>query len=173
MHLKRTLNSKVLFPLMLLLSSVLLPNAQAQDETQLPIEIEADSLDSQDLTGLSRYLGNVIVTQGTLTLSGDQLDLHHPQRQLEKMVVTGQPAQFRRYMSEQEAWLNGHADTIIYYDQQQKVELIGQAFMQQEGRHKITGPRLFYDLEAQTLTAGSSEQQEGRVSVTLIPDEER
>lgn len=134
-----------------------------------PIQIEADSLDAQDAKGITLYKGNVHVTQGDTQLSGDQVEIFHPDRQLHTLTTVGQPAHFRHVEPSQHAHIKGHASTIIYYAQQRKVHFIGEAYLEQEQAHIIQGPVLIYDMENQTLSAGSTEQQTGRVKMTLTP----
>lgn len=145
---------------------------QAQDETNLPIDIEANELDAQDQIGLTIYSGEVIATQGSLTLTGDRLEIQHPDRQVQKITTTGAPATFKRFLTEENAWINGQADTIIYLTQTRQVELIGQAYLEQEGTHKIEGPKLVYDMNAQTLNAGQTEKESGRIKMTITPKSE-
>lgn len=142
------------------------------DETKLPIDIEANTLNAQDQHGLTVYSGQVIATQGSLTLTGDQLEIQHPNRQVQKITTTGQPATFKRFLSEQNAWIKGKADTIIYLTEVRKIELIGQAYLEQEGTHKIEGPKLIYDMRAQTLNAGQTESESGRIKMTITPNVE-
>jgi lipopolysaccharide export system protein LptA len=155
----------------------LLPNHQAwsqseqQDETQLPIEVEADRLHAEDQAGLTVYQGHVIAKQGSLTLKGDKIEIRHPNRQLERMTTTGQPAYFERYLSEQQAWVKGHADTLIYYTQPRRVELIGSAYLEQENQHKIQGDKLVYDLDQQTLNA-ISDQSDSRIKMIITPQKD-
>lgn len=166
------------YPINLLIMALLIFSHQAwsneatQDETKLPINIEADRLDAQDQAGISIYHGNVIATQGSLTLKGEQLKIEHPQRQVQRVTVIGKPATFRRFNVEEQTWISGQADSLIYYANQKQVELIGNAQLEQEGTHSIQGPKLQYDLEQQTIQAGGTTEQPGRVSVTITPKED-
>lgn len=145
---------------------------QTSDETTLPIDIEANKLDAQDQQGLTIYSGQVVATQGSLTLTGDRLEIEHPDRQVQKITTTGNPATFKRFLAEENAWIKGKADTIIYLNQTRQVELIGQAYLEQEGTHKIEGPKLVYDMNAQTLNAGQTEKEAGRIKMTITPNTE-
>lgn len=147
-------------------------NEISQDESKLPINIEADRLDAQDQVGISLYRGNVIATQGSLVLKGDQLKIEHPQRQVQQVTITGKPATFKRFNAEEQRWIKGQADTLIYYANQKQVELIGNALLEQEGGNKVQGPKLQYDLEQQTIQAGATTNKPGRVSVTITPEED-
>lgn len=142
--------------------------AQVPDEEQ-PVHISANSLDAQEKKGISIYKGNVIVTQGSLTLKGDIITLTHPNNQLQTVKSTGQPASFKRFSQADQAWLKGKANTIEYDALHKTVLLVGNAQVEQPGKHLIKGPKLFYDMTNQTLQAQGSEQDKGRVSVTFNP----
>ncbi|MDY0135873.1 MAG: lipopolysaccharide transport periplasmic protein LptA [Thiomicrospira sp.] len=142
---------------------------QNNNEAGLPITIEADSLVAQEQQGISLYQGDVVATQGRFSLQGEQLEITHPNQQLERLHMSGKPAQFKRYLEQQQAWVSGHADTIIYHAQSKQIELIGNAYIEQEGTHTISGPTLYYDLNKETLQANGSVEQPGRVSVTITP----
>lgn len=143
--------------------------SQADDETKLPINIEADTLHAQEQQGFSIYEGDVVATQGSLTLEGQRLEINHPNQQLQRLVITGKPAKFKRYLPEQKAWVTGHADTIIYHAQAKLMDFIGEAHIEQERTHTISGPSLQYDLDKETLQASGTSAQPGRVSVTITP----
>lgn len=145
---------------------------QPADESKLPIQIEANQLEAQDQSGITIYSGDVVANQGSMTLKGDRIEIQHPERQLQIITANGQPATFRRFEPQEQAWINGRADTIIYYAQERKVHLIGKAYLEQEGAHDIQGPKLIYDLDALTLNAGSTEQETGRIIMTITPKED-
>jgi lipopolysaccharide export system protein LptA len=141
----------------------------AQNPDNLPIQIEADQLDSQDALGITSYQGNVIISQGSTVLKGDKVDILHPNRQLDTMTITGSPALFQLNDINKQTHITGRAQTIIYHTQQGEVQLIGDAYLEQQNTHTIQGPKLVYDMNNQTLNAGSSDQQTGRVIMTLTP----
>jgi len=143
--------------------------AWSENPENLPIQIEANQLESQDVSGITLYIGDVIVTQGETRLTGDQVEIHHPNRQLNSMTATGAPAHFKHFNELENTTIIGHAQTIIYFAQQRKVHLIGHAYLEQQNTHIIQGPKLIYDMENQTLNAGSTDQQTGRVTMTLTP----
>ncbi len=138
------------------------------DEEQ-PVNISANSLNAQEKSGISIYKGNVIVTQGSLTLKGDVITVKHPNSQLQTVKSTGKPASFKRFSQTDQAWLKGQANTIEYNAINKTVLLVGNAQVEQPGQHLIKGPKLFYDMTNQTLKAQGTEQEKGRVSVTFNP----
>lgn len=155
--------------LLISLTLLPLPTYAQQDESNLPIEIEADRLIAEEKTGISRYIKNALAIQGTLKIEGDQLEIHHPNREFNKLIATGNPAKFRRFIPEQNSWASGSAKTIIYYTNPRKIELITDGYAEQEGEHKITGDHIIYNLENQSLKAQST-QPNSRVKITLTPE---
>lgn len=141
----------------------------APDEEQ-PIHITADAMDIQDQKGISVYSGQVKVTQGSLTLTGDKITIYHPEREVEQIEAEGQPARFKRFDLEEQAWVTGHANFIDYRAGKRTVLLTGSAKVEQPGKHLITGPKLFYDMQNKTLQAESLPDEKKRISVTLMPE---
>ncbi|MDX1353079.1 MAG: lipopolysaccharide transport periplasmic protein LptA [Thiomicrorhabdus sp.] len=169
-------NSSFITPLMLGMISLVLsvnianaaPKQQIPDEEQ-PVNISANSLIASEKTGKSLYKGNVIITQGSLTLKGETVNIEHPKNQLTTVIANGNPATFKRYSQIDQAWIKGNAQEIEYDALNKTVLLVGQAKVEQPGKHVITGPRLFYDIAKQTLQAQATENENKRISVTLNP----
>ncbi|WEJ63190.1 lipopolysaccharide transport periplasmic protein LptA [Thiomicrorhabdus lithotrophica] len=162
----------------LLLSLIFVSGANAATESkstpskpdeQQPVNISANSLKASEKEGKSLYSGNVIVTQGSLTLKGDVINISHPNNQVTEVIATGKQASFKRFSQIDQAWLKGKANKIEYHAQNRTVLLIGNAQVEQPGKHIIKGPRLFYDIANQTLQAQSTETEKKRISVTFTP----
>lgn len=146
------------------------PTTTTPDDEQ-PVHITADSLNIQEQTGISIYLGDVKVTQGSLNLTGDKITIDHPDRTMQSINAIGKPARFKRFDPESQAWVTGRADNIDYDALQKIVILTGNAKVVQANKHTIIGPKLNYDMINKTLEAQSTPQEKRRISVTLIPDE--
>lgn len=138
-------------------------------DEQQPVNISANQLMASEKDGNSIYQGNVVVTQGSLTLKGDKINVIHPKGVLTEVITFGQPATFKRFNQTEQAWLNGKAQRIEYNTAKKTVLLIGKAEVEQPGKHIIKGPKLFYDMQKQTLQAESTPQEKSRVTVTFTP----
>ncbi|QBZ82997.1 Lipopolysaccharide export system protein LptA [Hydrogenovibrio crunogenus] len=141
------------------------------NEESLPIEIKADSLISQDQKGQSIYSGRVIITQGTTVIHGDKVTIFHPNRKVIKAIVIGQPATFKRFLPEEQNWVDGRADTITYHAENRTVLLEGNAFVNQEGKNSISGPEILYNLNDKTLSAKGNKVEKKRITVIFEPEE--
>jgi lipopolysaccharide export system protein LptA len=162
--------------LLLVIASTLLSvnvYAQQQNNTladdEQPINIKADQLKSSEKKGQSTYTGSVVVTQGSLTIMGDKIDVFHPDGNMDKSITFGNPATFKRFNVEEQAWVHGQAKTIEYNSKAGTVLLIGSAQVEQPGKHVITGPKLYYNMTEQTLEAQSTPEEKKRISVTFTP----
>jgi len=148
-------------------------NTLNKPDEQQPVNISANTLKASEKEGKSIYSGNVIVTQGSLTLKGDVINISHPNNQLTEVIATGKQASFKRFSQIDQAWLKGKANKIKYHAQNRTVLLIGNAQVEQPGKHIIKGPRLFYDIANQTLQAQSTKTEKKRISVTFTPAPEK
>lgn len=136
----------------------------------LPVEVTADSLIAKDKAGISIYKGNVVITQGTTTIKGDVVTLHHPERQISNAIAVGKPATFKRYLPEEKGWVNGKADKIIYSAANKTLLLEGHAEVIQKGQNSITGPKILYDLKHKTLSAKGGKKQ--RIKMIFTPEKQ-
>ncbi|MDX1796138.1 MAG: lipopolysaccharide transport periplasmic protein LptA [Hydrogenovibrio sp.] len=151
-------------------------SAQTQtqnDEEKLPIEVTADTLSAKDKEGISIYTGNVIITQGTTTITGDKVTLHHPNRKVSTAIVVGTPATFRRYIPDEKNWVNGKADKITYTASKRTVLLEGNAQVVQEGKNSISGPEILYNVKEKTLFAKGNKKEQKRIKMIFTPDNEQ
>ncbi|NIN34018.1 MAG: lipopolysaccharide transport periplasmic protein LptA, partial [Gammaproteobacteria bacterium] len=61
------------------------------------IEIESDSVYLDDTQKLGIYSGDVVVTQGSIRITGDTLTIHYTEENdIDKIIVEGEPATFRQ-----------------------------------------------------------------------------
>ncbi|NPA72812.1 MAG: lipopolysaccharide transport periplasmic protein LptA [Gammaproteobacteria bacterium] len=149
------------------------PTKGALPDAEHPVHISANSLETHQKKGQSTYKGNVVITQGSLTLKGDVIFIQHPNGTLKHVKATGADtehlASFKRFSQIEQAWLTGQATTIEYDAAKRTLLLIGHAQIEQPGQHQIKGPKLFYDIKKQTLQAQSTSSEQGRVTVTFNP----
>ena len=145
------------------------PAESAKPDEQQPIEVVANRLDAAEKLGKSVYIGEVVITQGTTQITGDQVSIEHPQSVLESAIATGKPATFKRYSPEQQKWLSGHAEQITYNAKLKTLLFQGNALVEQEGENSIQGPEIFYDLAQKTLSAKGSGEADQRIKVVFTP----
>ena len=162
--------------------SISLVKALPTDMDQ-PIEIEANFAELDDEEGVTTYLGDVVVTQGSIRMTGDSLKvLLEEDRQIKEAFLHGTPATFRQTPKIGEEDVEGEAKIIEYYKDKEIVYLIEAAKVTQ-GKRLTQGHRINYDIDRSIVTVRSSraglvrkdgidKQKAQRVKIILPPKEE-
>jgi len=142
-------------------------------DSEQPINVEADRATLDDSRGVMTYEGSVIVTQGTIRILADRLDLHYdPQRALEKAVASGNPARYRQLPDGSQEYVNARSKTMEYFASKNLLYLIDNARVVQ-GPDTITGSRITYDTIRHRAVAQAAKGGKQRVTVTVHPKKPR
>lgn len=167
----------IFFSVISILLPSILTNSYADtkppEEDALPIEITADSLLAQDNIGESTYQGNVIITQGLTEIKGETVTILHPERQVNRAIIIGNPATFKKFNEEDQTWVNGRANQITYYTVDKIVIFEGDAHINQADKNSISGPKITYNLTDKTLSAKGTETDSKRITVTFQPESDK
>ena len=125
-------------------------------DSQQPIEIEADFAELDDQEGRTIYVGNVIVTQGSIRMTGDKLKvLFDENRDLEHVHMEGRPAYFKQTPDGGKEDVEGEGLIIEYYAKKSMLHLIQKAKLTQ-GNRLFTGDRINYDSAKSVITGRGS-----------------
>ena len=141
--------------------------ALPEDRDQ-PIEIAADNAVINEKQNQAQYTGAVLVTQGTLKLEGELVNLKTNEAgEVETFVSKGQPARFEnlRRKTDKEP-VRGRALTIEYSYDTERVVLTGDAEITTTDS-KFSGSEITYDLSTGKVTASGSRSK--RVNMTMQP----
>lgn len=141
--------------------------ALSTDKDQ-PISIEADSADIDDNKGISVYKGNVVVTQGSLSLWADTVTVHSPNRNLQKLVAQGTPARFQQRPNGEQEDMRAQARKMEYSTETEKLLLLDGAHLWQS-KNEFSGNRIEYDTVNDTVTASKAPSGKERVQVIIQP----
>jgi len=135
-----------------------------------PIYVESDSLLIDDQKGVSTYTGDVLFRQGGDSLKADKVRIFAQERKdVEKVVADGKPARFDHKAmlpDEEDAW--GEAERIEYFVEKELIIFQGEAFFKQ-GDNTFAGPRIEYSAATRQVKAGNTQQDTGRVHITIQP----
>lgn len=141
--------------------------ALSEDRDQ-PIEITADSAVINEKQSQAEYTGAVVVTQGTLKLEGDVVNLKTNENgEVETFVAQGRPARFENFKqkSDQDP-VKGRALVIDYSYGTDQVVLTGDAMITSKDS-EFSGPEITYDLKSGKVMATGS--RSSRVNMTMQP----
>ena len=87
--------------------------AVAQDLSEEPIEVTANSIEISDNGNQQMFAGNVVIIQGSFTLKGDQITASHRNDELQNLVIVGTPAQLIDSGNNKRSAFNGSSNYII------------------------------------------------------------
>jgi lipopolysaccharide export system protein LptA len=132
------------------------------------VKLLADKATYSERTGVTSYSGNVIITQGTLKLTADNITVNlSPQRSIASAIATGRPATMQQIVTQEKGLAKGQANQIDYNAVSGIITLTGNAKLVQNGA-SFAGNVIRYSLKAGDVeaTAGGSQ----RVELVLPPN---
>lgn len=162
-HIQRYL---CVLPTVILLALPLYSHALPSDANQ-PIKLLADKATYSERTGVTSYSGNVIITQGTLRLTADDITVNlSQQRSINSAVATGRPATMQQIVTKEKGLAKGQANKIDYNAVTGIITLTGNAKLDQNGA-SFAGNVIRYSLKAGDVEATAGGNQ--RVELILPP----
>jgi lipopolysaccharide export system protein LptA len=134
-----------------------------------PIQIDADSAQRSEKTGVTSYIGSVELTQGSLNILADRIDIYTLNGQVDHAIATGKRAYFTQQQSLEKEPVKAWALTIKYFINEEAINLIGDARIEQNGS-TVNSPEIDYYADQELVKAKGGEQGSNeRVHVTLPP----
>lgn len=157
-----------------LLFSPCLAHAERADRNQ-PVNIESDQVNVDDRNKVHIFEGNVVLTQGTLTIKGDKLVVTQDAEGFEKGVATANGnrlATFRQKREGANTWIEGEAERIEYDSHTERARLYQRAHVK-SGGNEVRGHYVEYDAMSEnylvTDAPGSKSTEAIRVQVVIPP----
>ncbi|MHB1213444.1 MAG: lipopolysaccharide transport periplasmic protein LptA [Thiobacillus sp.] len=133
-----------------LCASLLASPAHAEKaDRDKPVNLEADVVTIDDAKKVSVYQGNVILSQGTLMLRADRVQVTQNAGGLDKLVATGRPATFRQKLDGSDEFIEGFAGRIEYDSVNSQLEMIGQAQLRR-GSDELRGAQITYNANTES-----------------------
>lgn len=148
-------------------------------DKQQDIEIEADTAEMDDIKGITIYRGDVVVTQGSIRMTGHTMTVHFTENDdMELVIMQGGPATYRQLPDDSKVYDEAEALQMEYYALKDYVILIDEALVTQEGL-RFSGSRIEYDTvlsqvkakgstkTAKTMGDDTRKEKDGRVKITI------
>jgi lipopolysaccharide export system protein LptA len=141
-----------------------------------PVHLEADRATVQDANKLATFMGNVVLTQGTLTIRADKMTVKEDANGFQYATAFGNLASFRQKRDGMDEYVEGWSERMEYDGKADKVQLFKKARLRR-GHDEVHGEYISYDAvneffqvngsgEASTSTPN---QSEGRVRAVIQP----
>ncbi|MBT3625487.1 MAG: lipopolysaccharide transport periplasmic protein LptA [Gammaproteobacteria bacterium] len=171
MKTSRSLPTHLRFALCLLTLQPTFLSALESDQEQ-PIRIQADAAIVDETSGSSVYKGNVIITQGTLEVTANEVEIFTADSEVIQIIAKTEKgsevlAHYQQQINEAMDMVVADAKKITYLVQEERLHLSGDARLQQV-QDVFTGQLLYYDLGRGIVNLNSSGGSD-RVNMTIIP----
>ncbi|MDR2014167.1 MAG: lipopolysaccharide transport periplasmic protein LptA [Azoarcus sp.] len=144
-----------------------------------PVNIDADKVAVDDRNKVHVFEGNVVLTQGTLTIKGDKIVITQNAAGFYNGVATagsGRLVAFRQKRASDGVWIDGEAERIEYNNQSERAKLFNRARIQSAG-NMVRGQYIEYDVTTENYFVTDAAERSGgggvppgnRVHVTIQP----
>jgi len=145
-----------------------LPALALSSDREQPINIEADSLDIDEVNGISTYQGNVHYTQGSIVLDADIMVVHTHEGLIDKLEAFGDPAHYQQKLDNEDQHLSAEAKSMEYLSESEKLILRENVHVV-KGENVFTGNIIEYNTKDEIVSARKAESGEERVQVIIQP----
>jgi len=154
-----------------ILSSAVMALPSDRDQ---PIRVQADSAELDDKQGVAVYRGAVVITQGSLKITGNQVTItQDKQGDIEVFTAVGDLAYYEQQPSADKSLVQAYGKTIQYFAPTERIVLIDQAKVIQEG-NTFKGEKIVYDTQRQIVSAGRAGKTaistpQPRIDMVILP----
>ncbi|KEA63261.1 LptA, protein essential for LPS transport across the periplasm [Marinobacterium lacunae] len=157
----------------LLLSGVAESTLALPEDRSQPIHISANSASINEKTGVTVYSGQVEISQGSMKIRGDRVELYRSaDGDVNRIVSIGKPAEFEQQPKASDPVTHAYGLRMEYKINSQQVTISEQAKVEQ-GQDTFTGERIVYNMDKAIVDAYSSESGDQRVKMVIQPKSSR
>ena len=138
-----------------------------------PIKLEADRVTVDDAKQIANFVGKVVLTQGTLVIRGDRMEVRQDNQGFKSGTTWGDLAYFRQKREGYDEYIEGWAERIEYDGRADKVQMFNRAMMKKSG-DEVRGSYISYDANTEffQVTGGNPQSpstDSGRVQAVIQP----
>lgn len=134
------------------LGIVAVPAWAEKADRDKPINFQGDTGGGNAETKNGELAGNVVVTQGTLSIHADRITFHQNPDNSLSAVAYGNPVTFREKRDGVNEYYEGFAQRIVYDGQKRFVELFDNALLK-KGSDQIRSNYISYDAATESFKA--------------------
>lgn len=132
------------------------------EDADQPIHIQADNAEIDEQAERAVYRGAVQIDQGTLRVTAEEITVEWRNQKVFRIIATGKPAQYTQQIEADEDRVQANANTIVYYTQEERLDLKGDAHLSQQG-NTISGDLIQYDIVAGKVAATAADDRPVRM----------
>ena len=113
-------------------------------DREKPIHLEADRVSVDEAKQVAVFEGNVVLTQGTMTIRGERMQVRQDDDGFRHGTTWGNLAYFRQKREGYDEYIEGWAERIEYDGRADKVQMFNRASMKR-GQDEVQGNYISYD----------------------------
>jgi lipopolysaccharide export system protein LptA len=151
------------------------PSLAEKADRNKPIHLEADRVTVNDAKQVATFTGNVVLTQGTLVMRGDRMEVRQDKEGFRRGVIWGNLAYFRQKRDGFDEYIEGWAERVEYDGRADKVQMYNRAMLKR-GQDEVRGNYISYDSNTEFFQvdgggtkSASGKPGDNRVRVILQP----
>ncbi len=140
-----------------------------------PVNLEADRVDLDDAKKEAVFVGNVTLTQGTMSIKADKIIVKQDAQGFQYGIAYGNPAYFRQKREGTEEYIEGFAERLEYDGKADKMQMFTNARIQRSG-DEVRGDYISYNAVTEFFqvigggkSASTSGNPQGRVRAVIQP----
>ena len=136
-----------MLPALLVLAWLAPAHAERADRDK-PVNLEADRVTVDDIKQVATFEGNVVLTQGTLKITGDRMVVKQDADGFQYGTAWGNLASFRQKREGYDEYIEGWAQRIEYDGKAEKVQMFERAYLKKTN-DDVRGNYISYDVQTE------------------------
>jgi len=151
------------------------PAPAEKADREKPVNLEADRVTIDDAKQTAVFEGNVVLTQGTLQIRGDRMEVRQDGEGFKYGTTWGNPAAFRQKREGYDEYIEGWAERIEYDGRAETMQMFVRAQLKR-GQDEVRGNYISYDARSEFFQvvgggakAAAPNNPEGRVRAVIQP----
>ena len=121
-----------------------------------PMHIEADQVIMNDAQQISTFIGNVHLSQGTLSIRGDKIIVTQDKDGFQHANAYGDTAEFRQKRTTMEGYVEGYGEQIEYDTRTGILDLYGKARLKRN-QDEVSGDHITYNAKTEIFKVSSND----------------
>jgi len=151
------------------------PSSAEKADREKPVNLEADRVTVDDAKQIAVFEGNVVLTQGTLQIRGNRMEVRQDKEGFRHGTTWGNLAYFRQKRDGVDEYIEGWAERIEYDGRAEKMQMFTRAMMKR-GEDEVRGNYISYDSQTEFYQvigggakAATTNNPDGRVRAIFQP----
>jgi lipopolysaccharide export system protein LptA len=151
------------------------PTLAEKADRDKPVNLEADRVTIDDAKQIAVFEGNVVLTQGTLQIRGDRMEVRQDKEGFKQGTTWGNLAYFRQKREGYDEYIEGWAERIEYDGRTEIMQMFNRSQLKR-GQDEVRGSYISYNAQTEFFqvtggpkSAARDAEKGGRVRAIIQP----